>query len=153
MSGEPAGGDALAQLRQQARQLVAEVAGPLRRLSMRSGDAVVEIEWHATWPGSTAPDTTGPVPLAVPEPPADTEGRIVVVSPIVGTFYRAPEPGAAPFVEVGDAVEAGQVMGIAEAMKLMNHITAEQAGKVAEVRVGDGEPVEFEQALIALIPA
>ncbi|GAB2956510.1 acetyl-CoA carboxylase biotin carboxyl carrier protein [Micromonospora polyrhachis] len=152
MSSEPAGGELLVQLRQQARQLVAEVAGPLRRLSMRSGDAVVEIEWHAAG-AMPVPAAAGSAPLAVPEAQAHTEGRAMVVSPIVGTFYRAPEPGAAPFVEVGDVVEAGQVIGIVEAMKLMNHITAEQAGKVAEVLVRDGEPVEFEQALVALVPA
>ncbi|MGW0433625.1 acetyl-CoA carboxylase biotin carboxyl carrier protein [Micromonospora sp. NPDC003197] len=153
MSGEPAGGEVLAQLRQQARQLVTEVAGPLRRLSMRSGDAAVEIEWHAAWPMPVESDAAAPAPLVVPEVKADTEGRVMVVSPIVGTFYRAPEPGAAPFVEVGDVIEAGQVIGIVEAMKLMNHITAEQAGKVAELLVRDGEPVEFEQALVALVPA
>ena len=57
----------------------------------------------------------------------------MLVSPIVGTFYRAVEPGATPYVEVGDLVEPGQVIGIVEAMKLMNHITAEHAGRVAEV--------------------
>ena len=79
--------------------------------------------------------------------------RDCVVAPMVGTFYRAAEPGATPFVEVGDLVEPGQVIGIVEAMKLMNHITAEHAGKVAEVLVGNGEPVEFDQPLIALVSA
>ncbi|GAB3159628.1 hypothetical protein GCM10027290_64760 [Micromonospora sonneratiae] len=150
------GGDVLVQLRRQARQLVAEVAGPLRRVSMRSGDAVLEIEWHDTQ--VTAAPPVG-VPFAVPaqpaaaEPVADREDRATVSSPIVGTFYRAPEPGAAPFVEVGDLIEPGQVVGIVEAMKLMNQITAEQAGKVAEVLVADGAPVEFEQPLIVLVPA
>jgi acetyl-CoA carboxylase biotin carboxyl carrier protein len=162
-------GDVLIQLRQQVRQLVAEVAGPLRRVRMRSGDTVLEIEWHGT--PSTAqtpadepslpPATTdvavpagaGPVPLAATTQAADHTERSTIVSPIVGVFYRAAESDAAPFVEVGDVVEPGQVIGIVEAMKLMNRITAEQAGKVAEVLVGNGEPVEFEQPLIALVRA
>ncbi|MFI6761758.1 acetyl-CoA carboxylase biotin carboxyl carrier protein [Micromonospora sp. NPDC050417] len=165
MTGEPIENDhLLAQLREQASRLVAEVDGPLRRIRMRSGNAVVEIEWH----GATTPVDAGPVL------PTDTVGRPVsavsgtpaaagssagagsrdwVVAPMVGTFYRAAEPGAAPFVEVGDLVEPGQVIGIVEAMKLMNHITAEHAGKVAEVLVGNGDPVEFDQPLIALVSA
>ncbi|MGW4464101.1 acetyl-CoA carboxylase biotin carboxyl carrier protein [Micromonospora sp. NPDC004704] len=149
----------LAQLREQASRLVAEVDGPLRRIRMRSGSAVLEIEWH----GAPAPNgvAAGPTTLAVSAvadgsvvvAAADRESPDWVVAPMVGTFYRAAEPGAAPFVEVGDLVEPGQVIGIVEAMKLMNHITAEHAGKVAEVLVGNGEPVEFNQPLIALVSA
>ncbi|WP_326558896.1 acetyl-CoA carboxylase biotin carboxyl carrier protein [Micromonospora sp. NBC_01796] len=148
----------LAQLREQASRLVAEVDGPLRRIRMRSGSAVLEIEWH----GAPAPNgsAAGPTTLAVSAvaggsvvTAADRESPDWVVAPMVGTFYRAAEPGAAPFVEVGDLVEPGQVIGIVEAMKLMNHITAEHAGKVAEVLVGNGEPVEFNQPLIALVSA
>ena len=72
---------------------------------------------------------------------------------MVGTFYRAPEPGAAPFVTVGDLVRPGQVVGIVEAMKLMNEVTAERAGRVTEVLVDDGRPVEYDQPLVALDPA
>jgi acetyl-CoA carboxylase biotin carboxyl carrier protein len=146
----------LSQLREQARQLVEEVGGPLRRLRIRSGDATLEVEWHGAEPAPQAPVTVAavePAPLATPHGHApDPVDWIAVVSPIVGTFYRAPEPGAANFVEVGDLVEAGQVIGIVEAMKLMNHIVAERAGKVSEVLVGNGVPVEFEQPLIALVP-
>jgi acetyl-CoA carboxylase biotin carboxyl carrier protein len=165
MTGEPVDGDhLLAELREQASRLVAEVDGPLRRIRMRSGSAVLEIEWH----GAPAPVEDGPAshggsaPQAAPaitaEPvvtgsAADSGSRACVVAPMVGTFYRAAEPGATPFVEVGDLVERGQVIGIVEAMKLMNHITAEHAGKVAEVLVGNGEPVEFDQPLIALVSA
>ena len=155
MSGEaPDGERTLVRLRQELRelvaegQLVAEAAGPLRRVSVRSGDTLLEVEWSA--PAGTAP----PPALAVPAPPEaePTAGDPwLVSSPIVGTFYRSSEPGAAPFVEVGDVIEPGQVVGIVEAMKLMNHITAEQGGKVAEVLVSDGEPVEFQQPLIALV--
>ncbi|WP_329109781.1 acetyl-CoA carboxylase biotin carboxyl carrier protein [Micromonospora sp. NBC_01699] len=144
----------LAQLREQASRLVAEVAGPLRRIRMRSGSAVLEIEWHGVpAPVADVPDRTVLAGSMVAGAPADRESADWVVAPMVGTFYRAAEPGAAPFVEVGDLVEPGQVIGIVEAMKLMNHITAEHAGKVAEVLVGNGEPVEFNQPLIALVSA
>lgn len=161
MTAEPTEDEQLlTRLREQASRLVAEVDGPLRRIRMRSGGAMLEIEWH----GLVSPAEAGAV-VAVHAVPAgsgvpvvagsaaDTGARDCVVAPMVGTFYRAVEPGAAPFVEVGDLVEPGQVVGIVEAMKLMNHITAEHAGKVAEVLVGNGEPVEFNQPLIALVSA
>ena len=73
-----------------------------------------------------------------------------VLSPMVGTAYRAPEPGARPFVEVGDRVRPGQVVMIVEAMKTMNQIIAETAGAVREVFVEDGQPVEYGEPLLAI---
>ncbi|WP_346533484.1 acetyl-CoA carboxylase biotin carboxyl carrier protein [Micromonospora sp. DPT] len=153
----------LAGLRRHARQLVAEVAGPVRRVRLRSGDTVLEVEWHEAAAGQgVAATETGRAPVApavasVAPPPAPRAappaGRIEVRSPMVGTFYRAPEPGAAPFVTVGELVRPGQVVGIVEAMKLMNEVTAERAGRVAEVLVDDGRPVEYDQPLVALDPA
>ncbi len=70
-----------------------------------------------------------------------------VLAPLVGVFYRAPAPGAAPFVEVGDAVSEGQVLCILEAMKLMNEIVSEHAGKVSRVCVKDGDLVSLHQEL------
>ncbi|TDB74543.1 acetyl-CoA carboxylase biotin carboxyl carrier protein [Micromonospora sp. KC721] len=140
----------LAGLRRHARQLVAEVAGPVRRVRLRSGDTVLEIEWHGI--AAAVEPARAPEP-AVPTPrPAAATARVAVRSPIVGTFYRAPEPGAAPFVRVGDLVRPGQVVGIVEAMKLMNEVTAERAGRVVEVLVDDGRPVEYDQPLVALDP-
>ncbi|GAA2208730.1 hypothetical protein GCM10009850_041880 [Nonomuraea monospora] len=75
-----------------------------------------------------------------------------VCAPMVGTFYWAPEPGAAPFVAVGDTVEKGQQVGIVEAMKLMNPIEADVSGEVVEILVPDGTPVEYGQKLIAVAP-
>jgi acetyl-CoA carboxylase biotin carboxyl carrier protein len=69
---------------------------------------------------------------------------------MVGVFYRAPQPGAAPFVEEGDAVAPGQTLCILEAMKLMNEIKADAAGVVRAIHVGNAEPVEFGQLLIEL---
>jgi acetyl-CoA carboxylase biotin carboxyl carrier protein len=81
------------------------------------------------------------------------DNRIPVLAPLVGTYYEAPSPGAKAFVEVGQTVEAGQTVGIVEAMKLMNEVAASEGGRVAEVVVANGERVEFEQVLMYLEPA
>lgn len=78
---------------------------------------------------------------------------VTVRSPLVGTLYRAPEPGADPFVEVGATVEPGGTVAIVEAMKLMNAIVADTGGTVVEICVEDGQPVEFDQPLVRLAPA
>jgi acetyl-CoA carboxylase biotin carboxyl carrier protein len=91
-----------------------------------------------------------PVNAAAPtrEPTAEPAGA--VTSPMVGTAYLAPEPSAPPFVAVGDAVKAGQVLLLIEAMKVMNQIHAPHAGRVAQILVADGAPVEYGQALVVL---
>ncbi len=81
------------------------------------------------------------------------EGRVLVKAPIVGTFHRAPAPGARPFVEVGSAVRKGQVLCIIEAMKLMNEIDAGHDGEVLEVFVEDRQPVQYGETLFAIKPA
>jgi acetyl-CoA carboxylase biotin carboxyl carrier protein len=78
---------------------------------------------------------------------------VPVLAPLVGTFYASAQPGADPFVSVGDPVEAGETVCIVEAMKLMNEVAAGEGGKVAEILVENGEPVEFEQVLMYLEPA
>jgi len=78
--------------------------------------------------------------------------RIVIKSPMVGTFYRAPAPDAPPFVEVGQDIESGQVVCIVEAMKLMNEIKAEVTGRVIEILAQSGDPVEFGQPLFSVEP-
>jgi acetyl-CoA carboxylase biotin carboxyl carrier protein len=75
-----------------------------------------------------------------------------VLSPMVGTFYRAPAPGESPFVEVGDRVKSNQSVCIIEAMKLMNEIEAEVSGQVMEILVQNGEPVEYGQPLMRINP-
>jgi acetyl-CoA carboxylase biotin carboxyl carrier protein len=82
----------------------------------------------------------------------DKKGHIVT-SPFVGTFYRSPAPDQPPFVEVGTVVRKGQVLCIVEAMKLMNEIESDVAGKVAEVLVENAQPVEFGQPLFRIEPA
>jgi oxaloacetate decarboxylase alpha subunit len=94
--------------------------------------------------------------LAIAGAPAavnEEENLFVVRSPIVGTFYRAPNPEAEPFVKAGDVVESGRVLCIIEAMKLMNEIEAEVSGEIVKVYVENGEPVEFGQALFGIRPS
>ena len=74
----------------------------------------------------------------------------VITSPIVGTFYRRPAPDKDPYVKVGDVIDAGQVVCIVEAMKMMNEIKSEYSGKIVSIEVEDGEPVQFSQDLITL---
>jgi acetyl-CoA carboxylase biotin carboxyl carrier protein len=74
----------------------------------------------------------------------------VITAPMVGTFYGAPSPGAKPFVEIGDEIKVGQVLCIIEAMKMMNQIEADRAGKVTSVMARNGEPVEFGQPLFVV---
>ncbi|MGH2920805.1 MAG: acetyl-CoA carboxylase biotin carboxyl carrier protein, partial [Gaiellaceae bacterium] len=90
--------------------------------------------------------------LEATEPVPSTDGVMRVEAPMVGTFYRAPQPGAAPFVEEGDAVIPGQTLCILEAMKLMNEVKAEVEGIVRTIHVQNGQPVEFGQALFDLEP-
>jgi acetyl-CoA carboxylase biotin carboxyl carrier protein len=80
----------------------------------------------------------------------DEEGLHIVRSPIVGTYYEAPAPGAPPFIKVGDRVENGQILCIVEAMKLMNEIESDAAGEIVTKYAANGQPVEYGQALFAL---
>jgi acetyl-CoA carboxylase biotin carboxyl carrier protein len=85
-------------------------------------------------------------------PPGADQKLVEIPSPMVGTFYRASGPGEAPFVEVGDRVRNGQTVCIIEAMKLMNEIESEVSGRVVEILVQNGEPVEFGQPLMRINP-
>ena len=94
-------------------------------------------------------------PVGSPESEEEQEYRdaFIVSSPIVGTFYRAPDPEADPFTDVGEDVEEGQTLCIVEAMKLMNEIASEVDGKVVAIFVENGEPVEYGQRLFAIQPS
>ena len=93
-------------------------------------------------------------PAPAKEAPAEAleEGLHMVRSPIVGTFYEAPSPGAPPFVKVGDSVEVGQVLCIVEAMKLMNEIESKISGRIHKILVENGQAVEYGQPLFLLAP-
>ena len=94
-----------------------------------------------------------PVPAALsPKEPAPEENLHMVKSPIVGTFYEAPSPGAPPFVKAGDMVEEGQVLCIVEAMKLLNEIESDVAGEIVKKLAVNGQPIEYGQELFAVRP-
>jgi acetyl-CoA carboxylase biotin carboxyl carrier protein len=95
------------------------------------------------------PVTPAPVPAAAPAP---EEGLHMVKSPIVGTFYEAPSPGAPPFVKTGDMVEVGQVLCIVEAMKLLNEIECDAAGEIVKKLAVNGQPIEYGQDLFVIRP-
>ncbi|MDP3857838.1 MAG: acetyl-CoA carboxylase biotin carboxyl carrier protein [Stagnimonas sp.] len=99
-------------------------------------------------PAVAAPATGAPAPAAAPP-----SNQHIVKSPMVGTFYRSPSPGAKSFVEVGQTVKAGQVLCIIEAMKMLNQIEADKNGVIAAVLAENEKPVEFDQPLFAIDPA
>ena len=101
----------------------------------------------APYPATAMPTVTGGPAIAAPT--ADTHPG-TLKSPMVGTAYRAPEPGAANFVEIGSAVKQGQTVLIIEAMKTMNHIPAQKAGTVKAIFVENGQPVEFGEPLLII---
>jgi acetyl-CoA carboxylase biotin carboxyl carrier protein len=97
------------------------------------------------------PAVTTPAPAAAPAPAAPPrKAEHVVTAPMVGTFYAAPSPGAKPFVEIGTEVKVGQVLCIIEAMKMMNQIESDKAGRIVAVMVQNGDPVEFGQPLFVI---
>jgi acetyl-CoA carboxylase biotin carboxyl carrier protein len=160
----------------EAQEFVKRLEGSsVQRLSVAAGDCKIEIERGSPQPvaapgAAEEPAFSGPVALgagpgfgAAPEARAASgafaaitdeaaDNRVPVLAPLVGTYYAAAQPGAKPFVEVGDVVEAGQTVCIVEAMKLMNEVAAGEGGKVAEIVAENGEPVEFEQVLMYLEP-
>ncbi|WP_448626083.1 acetyl-CoA carboxylase biotin carboxyl carrier protein [Geodermatophilus sp. URMC 64] len=156
---QPPADDAARALRDEVVELARALPGGLRRLTVRSGDRAIEVEWAADSPG---PGDGAPRPAPAPQPgthgPADAapevpEGLSAVRAPLVGTFYAAPSPDADPFVREGDEVEVGQTLAIVEAMKLMNPILAEEPGVVAEILVGNAGSVEYDQVLMLLRPS
>ena len=105
--------------------------------------------------GHLAPSEGGPAsPVALEPPRAETSKPklLEVKSPMVGTFYRSPEPGASPYVTDGSRIEKGQILCIIEAMKIMNEIESEYAGVVREIAVEDAHPVEYGQVLFRIDP-
>ena len=117
----------------------------------KSADGAVMMQGPTHYAVESLPTPRAAAPVAAPvaDAPKNTKD---VKSPMVGTFYRSPSPEASAFVEVGQTVEIGQVVCIVEAMKLMNEIKSEVRGKVVEVTVQNGEPVEFGQTLFVVDP-
>ena len=129
----------------------------------RGGETAAPVIAHAL-PMAAMPMAAPPAhasqSAAAPAPPSASAGPTAaaeeelhtVKSPIVGTFYEAPGPGALPFVKPGDQVAAGQVLCIIEAMKLMNEIESDASGEIVKVLVNNGQPVEYGQPLFAIRP-
>ncbi len=133
----------------------------ISEIEIKEGEEAVRISRHSTQLAAPQPIyASAPVaapaqaPAAEAAAPAAEPAKISghqVKSPMVGTFYRASSPGAAPFIEVGKAVKKGDTLCIIEAMKMMNQIEADKDGVVEAVLVEDGQPVEFDQPLVLLV--
>ncbi len=142
----------------EAHALVGKLRGPVSRLAVQAGDHRVEIEWDTTSAAQGPREGAGPAATgaaadtAATGEAAEAGDRHAIHAPLLGTFYRSPEPGAPPFVEEGDVIEPDQVVGIVEAMKILNRIQADRGGRVVKILVADGEMVEFGQELMVLEP-
>jgi acetyl-CoA carboxylase biotin carboxyl carrier protein len=137
----------------EARDLIKRLEGStVERFSVEAGDTKIEIERGMTSAIGIAP--VAPMAAGADEGggEAELDGGHPIKAPLVGTFYRAGQPGSPPFVEEGDVIDVGQTVAIVEAMKLMNQVQADQGGKVSQILVEDGQWVEFEQVLMYLEP-
>ncbi len=117
--------------------------------------SAAEPRFYAVPPAPAAAPVAPPPaasPAAAPPVPTPEEGLHTVKSPIVGTFYEAPSPGAPPFAKVGDVIEVGQVLCIVEAMKLLNEIESDVAGEVVKKLATNGQPIEYGQELFVIRP-
>ena len=132
-------------------------------LEIKEGEEPVRISRHSKTPAqqyyapapmqapAAAPVAVAPVATVTEAPAAPKLNGFVVKSPMVGTFYRTPSPTSPAFVEVGQSVKVGDTICIVEAMKMMNHITAEKAGVIESILVENGQPVEFDQPLFTIV--
>lgn len=129
----------------------------LTEISLEDGEQAITIRKdlpeviQAVAPAVQAPvaaQAQAPAPVTQQEQKPAVKKGTPITSPMVGTFYKSPSPDAAPFVEVGQTIKQGDVVCIVEAMKLMNEIESEVSGKITEICVDDGQPVEFGQVLM-----
>ncbi len=131
------------------RELISMMGkGGISELDLSTGDITIRLRSPSH---ASAPPATGHVHSVEGDGDGseDNPGHLVT-SPMIGTYYSAPSPGEAPFVHIGDEVEVGQVVGIVEAMKIMNEIISDRAGVVLEVLVENAQPVEYGSPLIRL---
>ncbi|MDR1169036.1 MAG: acetyl-CoA carboxylase biotin carboxyl carrier protein [Heliobacteriaceae bacterium] len=119
------------------------IENSLTEISLEDGQQAITVKREIAAPVQAVP-AAAPAPAAAAETP---KGR-AITSPMVGTFYKASSPDAKPFVEIGQTINAGDVVCIIEAMKLMNEIESEFSGKIIEICVEDAQPVEFGQTLM-----
>jgi acetyl-CoA carboxylase biotin carboxyl carrier protein len=131
------------------RSLVGMMDGGISELDVSFGGVSIRLRGGSEAAPRTAVEVS-PDPTADEIAIAAGESEHVITAPMIGTFYASPSPGEPLFVQVGDAVEAGQVVGIIEAMKIMNEIVADRSGIVTAVMVGNAQPVEYGSPLIRL---
>ncbi|WP_327044156.1 biotin/lipoyl-binding protein [Microbispora sp. NBC_01189] len=145
------GTDLLERVRDAVVVLLAELPGTAERLRVRAGDIEVELGWATPAETASHPvrSTSSDLGAQTVESVTETAG-LSVTAPTAGTFYLRPEPGAEPFVQVGDRVSRGRQVAIIEVMKLMIPIEAGTDAEVVDVLVEDGQPVEYGQPLLAL---
>ena len=130
----------------------------LAELELKNRLGEVRLVRNSARPVHAAESVASPAAAPVEAPASNpvslepVEPGLAIRSPMVGTFYRAPNPDAEPYIEIGSVVEKGAVVCIIEAMKMMNEIQAEQRGRVTRVLVENAEPVEYEQPLFVLEP-
>jgi acetyl-CoA carboxylase biotin carboxyl carrier protein len=136
----------------------------IAEIEIKEGEEALRISRMSTATTVAHVPNVASLPLAAPLPvptqaaPATAAAAVpkakgnehVITAPMVGTFYGAPSPGAKPFVEIGDEIKVGQVLCIIEAMKMMNQIEADKAGRVTSIMARNGDPVEFGQPLFVV---
>jgi len=139
----------------------------IAEIEIKEGEEALRISRMSTGAAMTHMPTVASLPLAAPPLPAAAVAPApaqsaaaavpkakgnehVITAPMVGTFYGAPSPGAKPFVEIGDEIKMGQVLCIIEAMKMMNQIEADKAGRLTSIMARNGDPVEFGQPLFVV---
>src|SRR3954449_12222129 len=122
----------------------------LTKLDLKLGQVTIRMRSGSEVDSSSPPPTALPT-AQIMAPAAPVEEGYFVTAPMIGTYYLAPAPGEAPFVKIGDRVEVGQVVGIIEAMKIMNEISSDRAGIVKELLVSNAQAVEYGSPLIRLV--
>ncbi len=123
--------------------------GGMSELDLAFGDVTVRLR------GAATVSVVAPATVVIPANAADAvtpSSDYAIAAPMIGTYYASPSPGAPAFVEVGDTIAAGQIIGIIEAMKIMNEIPADRGGVVTELVAANGQPVEFGSPLIRVRP-
>jgi acetyl-CoA carboxylase biotin carboxyl carrier protein len=143
-------GDVKLRVKRAGTQAVPQVVAVAAPLPIAAAPAVSAPAPAAHASATSAP--ASPAPATAPAAGEDESAWQIVKSPIVGTFYESPSPGAPPFVKPGDTVSVGQVLCIVEAMKLMNEIESDHAGTIVKIFVANGQPVEYGQKLFAVKP-
>jgi len=136
------------------RELISMMSrGGISELDLTTGDVTIRLRGQSATVTSPSTGVVVTAPSAQVTAFAEEPQGDMITSPMIGTFYSAPSPGEAPFVKIGDEVEVGQVIGIIEAMKIMNEITADYSGVITEALVQNAQPVEYGSPLFRVVPA